>query len=375
MQTASHSVVDEIERQRTELYYDIPSLASTRSAFLATPRVAFISRFKSSINSPWIDAGEDDSILTAIDSDRSLIIAGNHFTTSTSSQPSLVWLMLDLLCIEVGMAVYEIGTGSGWSTALAAHLVGQSGVVYSSEVESSLALAASARMQKFGLSQIKIKCTAGDFDWADRDADRVIYTTSTFSPHETTIERSSANSRAIFIFQRIGLSDAIISARREGNSFVSEQIVPCYFLPMRKYSEQPFTEDVNEDEVRAQDYRLIEVNRHRSFFISDFAHWLRMNWNDLTGIREVALRSSRYHSSLVSNSSSGCIRLLQDCIDVIGDFDKVDCVRSWLRQWMSDGAPSVLDYKFTISRPVHYVVPPSGTEFRNNWLFTWSRVR
>src|SRR5690625_6043370 len=47
----------------------------------------------------------------------------------TNSQPYTVATMLTLLDVRAGQRVLDLGAGSGWSTALLAHLVGLSGHV------------------------------------------------------------------------------------------------------------------------------------------------------------------------------------------------------------------------------------------------------
>lgn len=47
----------------------------------------------------------------------------------TNSQPSTVANMLELLDVHPGQRVLDVGAGSGWTTALLAHLVGQQGRV------------------------------------------------------------------------------------------------------------------------------------------------------------------------------------------------------------------------------------------------------
>lgn len=51
----------------------------------------------------------------------------------TNSQPSTVKRMLSLLDIKSGDKVMDVGSGSGWTTALLAHLVGSAGRVYAVE--------------------------------------------------------------------------------------------------------------------------------------------------------------------------------------------------------------------------------------------------
>ncbi len=56
----------------------------------------------------------------------------------TNSQPSTVAEMLRLLDVQPGQRVLDVGSGSGWTAALLAQLVGPEGQVYGVEIEPSL---------------------------------------------------------------------------------------------------------------------------------------------------------------------------------------------------------------------------------------------
>jgi protein-L-isoaspartate(D-aspartate) O-methyltransferase len=56
----------------------------------------------------------------------------------TNSQPRAVRAMLELLAVEPGQRVLDVGAGSGWTTALLAHLTGPEGEVVGVELEPSL---------------------------------------------------------------------------------------------------------------------------------------------------------------------------------------------------------------------------------------------
>jgi protein-L-isoaspartate(D-aspartate) O-methyltransferase len=88
-------------------------------AFRATPRTEFLPA---------------DQLRHAAD-DRPLPLGRGQ----TSSQPSTVLAMLRLLDVPEGARVLDVGSGSGWTTALLAHLVGPTGRVEGREIEPELA--------------------------------------------------------------------------------------------------------------------------------------------------------------------------------------------------------------------------------------------
>lgn len=53
---------------------------------------------------------------------------------ATNSQPWTVRFMLELLHVEPGNKVLDVGAGSGWTTALLAHLTGHTGAVVGVEI-------------------------------------------------------------------------------------------------------------------------------------------------------------------------------------------------------------------------------------------------
>ncbi len=64
----------------------------------------------------------------------------------TNSQPRTVDDMLRLLDVRPGHRILDVGAGSGWTTALLAHLVGPTGVVLGVELEPSLVAFGSANL-------------------------------------------------------------------------------------------------------------------------------------------------------------------------------------------------------------------------------------
>lgn len=67
----------------------------------------------------------------------------------TSSQPTTVAIMLDLLEVQRGDKVLDVGAGSGWTTAILANLVGTGGKVIGVERHESLMLGATSALAEY----------------------------------------------------------------------------------------------------------------------------------------------------------------------------------------------------------------------------------
>ncbi len=80
----------------------------------------------------------------------------------TISRPSTHALYLEALELRGGERVLEIGTGSGFQTALLSHLATQ---VFSIDHVPELALAARAKIEALGISNVAVRAGDGTFGW------------------------------------------------------------------------------------------------------------------------------------------------------------------------------------------------------------------
>ena len=92
----------------------------------------------------------------------------------TISQPYVVARMTELLKVEPGHSVLEVGTGSGYQTAILSKLAKR---VFSLERISDLAHKAIDRMRSLGLDNVKIQTFDGTVGWSDMAPfDRILVT-------------------------------------------------------------------------------------------------------------------------------------------------------------------------------------------------------
>jgi len=84
----------------------------------------------------------------------------------TISAPHMVAIMADLLDLQRGDTVIEVGTGCGYHAAVTAELVGPANV-YSVEYHASLADAARERLDRLGYGDVSVRFGDGREGWPD----------------------------------------------------------------------------------------------------------------------------------------------------------------------------------------------------------------
>ena len=107
-------------------------------------------------------AHPSDEVLREVYSDRALVtqLCG-VMPCSSSSQPSLMARMLELLDLRPGMRILEIGTGTGYNAALLSEIVGPRGLVVSLESQRDVARHASRVLAADGRNNVRVRYRDG----------------------------------------------------------------------------------------------------------------------------------------------------------------------------------------------------------------------
>ncbi|MEO3868515.1 methyltransferase domain-containing protein [Nonomuraea sp. B12E4] len=98
----------------------------------------------------WATVYGPDAIVTQLDCGATGIREVHGRYTSSNSAPGTVVDLLTLLAPEPGHRVLEVGTGTGWTSALLSHLVGDHGEVTSVEVDAAVAEQAAKNLAATG---------------------------------------------------------------------------------------------------------------------------------------------------------------------------------------------------------------------------------
>lgn len=146
----------------------------------------------------------------------------------TISQPTVVALCLEWLSAKSGDHVLDVGSGSGWTTALLAHLVGLSGSVIGVERVPELVAFGSNNLSTYAFAHTHIE-QAGD-ELGKPDAapfDRILVSAATEEVPDSLLQQLKDDGRMV-----IPIRDAICVVDRTGEHFKTVCHEGFVFVPL-----------------------------------------------------------------------------------------------------------------------------------------------
>ena len=149
----------------------------------------------------------------------------------TISQPFIVAFMIDNLKMDTSHKVLEIGTGSGYQSAVLASL---SHHVHTIEVIDELAKKASLRLEKFGYNNVTVHIADGYNGLPDESPfDRIIVTAASEEVPETLIGQLSEGGIMILpIGKQFEIQYLWLIKKEMDGTIIREKILPVRFLPI-----------------------------------------------------------------------------------------------------------------------------------------------
>ncbi|AWP31847.1 protein-L-isoaspartate(D-aspartate) O-methyltransferase [Pantoea eucalypti] len=146
----------------------------------------------------------------------------------TISQPYMVARMTALLGLNPHSRVLEIGTGSGYQTAILAHLVDH---VYSVERIKGLQWQAKRRLKQLDLHNVSTRHGDGWEGWPSRGPFDAIIVTA--APPEIPIALIAQLAEGGIMVLPVGEEQQVLKRlRRQGEEVIEEIIEPVRFVPL-----------------------------------------------------------------------------------------------------------------------------------------------
>ena len=159
--------LEQIRRGYTALS---PELAA---GFAGVPREAFVPDGFQRRDGVWADPRDPDFLRQVYRDDVLVTKLDNRIPVSSSSQPSLMAIMIGALGVRRGMRVLEIGAGTGYNAALLASL---GAAVTSVDVQADVAGRARAALASAQIEGVRVEPTDGYAGFPPGRFDRVIVT-------------------------------------------------------------------------------------------------------------------------------------------------------------------------------------------------------
>lgn len=147
----------------------------------------------------------------------------------TISQPSVVALMTQLLDLQRGDRVLEVGTGSGYQAAVLSELGGD---VYSIEILEPLARRAAATLAEVGYGRVHLRVGDGYRGWPEAAPFQGILVTCAPDHVPPPLQEQLAEGGRLVIPVGPRGDQELVVVVKEGGKLVQRDVVPVRFVPM-----------------------------------------------------------------------------------------------------------------------------------------------
>jgi protein-L-isoaspartate(D-aspartate) O-methyltransferase len=149
----------------------------------------------------------------------------------TISQPYIVALMTDLIKIDPGDKVLEIGTGSGYQAAVLAEMGAE---VFTMEIIGPLAMEAAERLEELGYDRVKTRQGDGYYGWEEAAPFDAIVVTAAAGhiPPPLIRQLKPGGVMVIPVGSRFLVQQLVLVAKDSTGSVTTRQMLPVRFVPL-----------------------------------------------------------------------------------------------------------------------------------------------
>ncbi len=149
----------------------------------------------------------------------------------TISQPFIVAFMTDMLEAAPGMKVLEVGTGSGYQTAVLAEV---GCTVYSIEIFEALLNTAQARLGRLGFEGVTVRHGDGHFGWPEAAPfDAIIVTAAAGYIPPALVDQLKPGGRMVIPVGSVyGVQHLILVNKDAEGGVQTKNLLPVRFVPM-----------------------------------------------------------------------------------------------------------------------------------------------
>jgi protein-L-isoaspartate(D-aspartate) O-methyltransferase len=147
----------------------------------------------------------------------------------TISQPYIVAMMSDLLDVEPGDRVLEIGTGSGYQAAVLSRIAGE---VYTVEIVKPLGERARRTLADLGYTNVHVRIGDGYKGWPEKAPfDGILVTAAPPTVPEPLLKQLKVGGHLVLPVGRV-IQNLYVFTKRADGGFDKKEVLPVLFVPM-----------------------------------------------------------------------------------------------------------------------------------------------
>jgi protein-L-isoaspartate(D-aspartate) O-methyltransferase len=153
---------------------------------------------------------------------------------SSSSQPSMMAIMIQQSLLEPGQRILEIGAGAGYNAAILRYLTGPTGQVTTIDVDADIVAGARAGLTRAGYGDVRVILGDGGYGWAEgAPYDRIIVTVGASDLPSAWVEQLRPDG-LLTVPLALGAGEFSAALRKlPGGLLMSESLDPCSFVRLR----------------------------------------------------------------------------------------------------------------------------------------------
>jgi protein-L-isoaspartate(D-aspartate) O-methyltransferase len=204
---------------------DLP--ARLAAAFGAVPRETFVAGGFQRRDGGWARPGDRDFLDLVYRDDVLVTKVDDGTPVSSSSQPSLMAIMLDALDVRPGARVLEIGAGTGYNGALLSALGAR---VVSVDVQPDVADRARAALSEAGVTGVEVRHGDGYEGAPGTDFDRVIVTVGVAGVSPRWLAGLTGDGFVVVPVEHAGTHPVLAVRGRPGGPVTATVVCPSGFM-------------------------------------------------------------------------------------------------------------------------------------------------